>query len=100
MHLRAWVPDVDIWRKIGSGSFVSLARLYGGSAADGMMSEHPASNIGQQYEQANYPFVLDNPRVAAGTHVVYKIYVGGWGSQTITIGSHRNGEGTSWLPLV
>ena len=72
MHLRAWVPDVDIWRKIGSGSFVSLSRLYGGSNADGMMSEHPPSSSGGQYESANYPFVLDNPQASAGTRIECK----------------------------
>ena len=97
MHLRAPVPDVDIWRKIGNGQFTSLARLLGGNDADGLMSEHPPGSTSNYYEQAKYPFVLDIPQQSAGTRIEYKVYVGGWGSQTITMGSHRNGKGASWL---
>jgi hypothetical protein len=89
---------VDIWRKIGTGSFVSLSRLYGGSGADGMMSEHPPGSTYTQYEAANYPFVLDNPQASAGTRIEYKIYVGGWGGQTITMGSHRNNNNNGNSP--
>ena len=92
MHKRALVQDVDIWRKIGNGQFTSLCRLLGGNDADGLMSEHPPSSTSNYYEQAKYPFVLDNPQASAGTRLEYKIYVGTWGGSTITMGSHRNGK--------
>ena len=92
MHKRALVQDVDIWRKIGNGRFTSLCRLLGGGQADGLMSEHPPSGTGGWYEQAKYPFVMDQPNVTAGTRLEYKVYVGTWGGQMITFGGHRSGE--------
>ena len=103
MHLRAWVPDVDIWRKIGNGQFTSLGRLLGGNDADGLMSEHPPGSTSSWYEQAKFPFVLDIPQASAGTRLEYKVYVGTWGGATITMGSHRSGKraprGFAWCFL-
>ena len=83
---------VDIWRRIGSGSFQSLSRLLTNSQADGLMSEHPPSSTGGWYEQAKHPFVMDEPNVPAGTRLEYKVYVGLWSGQDVTFGAHRNGE--------
>jgi len=90
---------VDIWRRIGSGSFQSLSRLLTNSQADGLMSEHPPGSTGSWYEQAKYPFVMDTPNVPAGTVLEYKVYVGLWSGSGITFGSHRNGEILSSLPI-
>ena len=89
------LADVDIWRKVGDGEFQSLSRLIGGSSTDGMISEHRPGSTSGWYEQAKWPMVLDDPQVPAGTELEYKIYVGGWGGQTITIGTHRNGTRSS-----
>ena len=94
LHVLGLIADVDIWRKIGDGNFQSLSRLIGGSSADGLVSEHPSGGS-YFYEQAKWPMVLDTPQVPAGTVLEYKIYVGSWGSATITIGSHRNGTRSS-----
>ena len=90
---------VDIWRRVGSGSFQSLCRLLGGAQADGLMSEHPPGGSGSWYEQAKYPFVMDEPNVPAGTRLEYKVYVGLWSGSTVTFGSHRNGEILPPLPI-
>jgi len=39
--------------------------------------------------------VVAEPQKKKGTELEYKIYVGGWGGQTITIGTHRNGTRSS-----
>ena len=95
LHVLESIADADIWRKIGDGNFQSLARLIGGPSADAMVSEHPPSGSNGWYEQAKWPMVLDTPDVPAGTVLEYKIYVGSWGTATITIGSHRNGTRSS-----
>ena len=94
-----FLADVDIWRKIGSGSFVSLSRLIGGSTTDGLISEHPDSSTNTWYEVPKWPMVLDDPEVPAGTVLEYKIYVGVWSRGTVTVGSHRNSTRSSRCPL-
>ena len=90
---------VDIWRRVGSGPFQSLSRLLGGNGADGLMSEHSQGRLGAPYEQGKWPMVMDEPNVAAGTRLEYKVYVGLWSGSTVTFGSHRNGEILPPLPI-
>eukprot|EP00040_Diaphanoeca_grandis_P029257 m.170992 g.170992 ORF g.170992 m.170992 type:complete len:536 (+) comp31629_c1_seq3:1215-2822(+) len=84
---------VDIWRSVNGGNFQSLAAtiyngLSDGENADGLMSNHTYAQEASSGEHQRLPFVLDNPRVAAGAKLVYKIYVGQWGNGYIDIGSH------------